>query len=84
MDFVGQEIAWIGMQGPGQGIAHVAIDGQRAAAVDQYAEAPMFSVVSFVARGLSYGPHSISVEVSTERNTRSAGTRIVIDAFDVT
>ena len=84
MDFVGQEIRWIGMHGPGQGVAKVFIDGTRVGTVDQYAEKPAFSVVSFVASNLSYGPHSIAVEVAAERNKRSTGRRITIDAFDIT
>jgi photosystem II stability/assembly factor-like uncharacterized protein len=84
MEFVGQEVRWIGVQGPGQGIANVLIDGNHVAIVDQYARTPAFSVASFVASDLSYGPHCIAVEVCGERNTRSTGRLITIDAFDVT
>jgi photosystem II stability/assembly factor-like uncharacterized protein len=83
IDFVGQEVRWIGMHGPKQGIAKVMIDGKCVATVDQYAETPAYLMVSFVASDLAYGPHSIFVEVSTDRNIQSSGTHIIIDAFDV-
>jgi len=84
LDFVGQEVRWIGMHGPKQGIAKVMIDGKFAATVDQYAQTAALSVVSFIASDLSYGPHLISVEVSPDKNIQSSGTYIIIDAFDVT
>jgi len=83
MEFVGQEASWIGRQGPDQGMAKVLIDGELAAVVDQYAEAPSFSIPSYVAAGLRFGPHTMVVEVIADKNPRSAGTNVIIDAFDI-
>jgi hypothetical protein len=83
MEFVGQEVRWIGMQGPRHGMARVLIDGKFVEVVDQYAATASFSITSFIAAGLSSGPHTIVVEVATERNRRSSGTDVIIDAFDV-
>jgi hypothetical protein len=83
MEFVGEEVCWIGQHGPTQGIAQVIIDGTLAATVDQYAATPAFLMTSFVTSGLSYGPHSIAVEVSTKRNRQASGSDIIINAFDV-
>ena len=84
MDFIGKAIRWIGMQGPTQGMATVRIDGSPVATVDQYAATQTFSTISFEAKDLPLGPHSISIEVRSERNRHSSGRDVTIDAFDVT
>ncbi len=83
MEFVGQEVRWIGRQGPRHGMAQVLIDGMLVTTVDQYAANLSFATVSFEAKELSHGPHTIVVEVTSDRNPRSSGNDIVIDAFDV-
>jgi glucosylceramidase len=84
LHFVGKQVRWIGMRGPRQGVAKVLIDGELVGTVDQYAEIPAFSVTSFVSSNLAPGSHSISVEVTDARRTRSPVGDIVVDAFDVT
>jgi hypothetical protein len=64
-------------------MARVLIDGKFVEVVDQYATTASFSITSFIAAGLSYGPHTILVEIATQRNGRSSGTDVIIDAFDV-
>jgi hypothetical protein len=83
MEFVGHEARWIGKQGPGHGVARLLIDDVLVVTVDQYAATLSFAVVSFVATELSYGPHTIVVEVTSDRNRQSVGNDIIIDAFDV-
>jgi len=64
-------------------MARVRIDDRLVATVDQYRATPSYSATSFTASGLTYGRHSIVVEVSTDRNPQTSGTDIIIDAFDV-
>jgi photosystem II stability/assembly factor-like uncharacterized protein len=82
-EFIGREIRWIGEQGPDHGVARVFIDDKFVTTVDQYAEARSFATVSFETRDLLQGPHTISIHVTSEKNSRSSGNDIVIDAFDV-
>jgi len=83
MNFVGKAVRWIGMLGPSHGMATVRIDGSTVARIDQFAATKTLSTLSFEARDLPRGPHSISIEVSSERNVHSSGRNITIVAFEV-
>jgi hypothetical protein len=82
--FVGSGVKWIGTQGPDRGVASVSIDGKFQTKVDQYREDRKGLVELFSMNGLSHGFHEITITVDGRRNERSSGTRIDIDAFDVT
>jgi hypothetical protein len=82
--FVGSGVKWIGTQGPDRGVASVYIDGKFQTKVDQYREDRKGLVELFSMNGLSHGFHEITIKVDGRRNERSSGTRIDIDAFDVT
>jgi photosystem II stability/assembly factor-like uncharacterized protein len=81
--FVGTGVSWIGTHGPDRGMASVFIDRRFQAMVDQYSENPRLLTESFSQTGLVYGPHTITVKADGSRNEKSLGTRIDIDAFDV-
>jgi photosystem II stability/assembly factor-like uncharacterized protein len=83
MEFVGRGVCWIGRRGPTHGAARVLIDDVVLATVDQYAPTLSFGVVSFAATELPRGPHIITIEVITNRNRRSRGSEIIVDALDV-
>jgi hypothetical protein len=83
MEFVGNDVRWIGKLGPTHGMAQVFIDGMLVTTVDQYAASLSFEAVSFQARELSHGAHVIVIQVTSDRNPQSSGNDIIIDAFDV-
>jgi len=82
--FTGTGIRWVGQRGFANGIARVYLDGVHVADVDSFApiqeefQAAMFSV-----SGLAAGTHTLSIELLGTSHAAAAGTRIVIDAFDV-
>ena len=84
--FTGTSVSWIGYRGPQNGIARVILDGSVVAdSVDTYApteaEAPQTTVRTL--SGLAAGSHTLTIEVTGSKNPASAGTAIVVDAFDV-
>ena len=83
--FTGTSVSWIGFQGPGTGIARVSLDGTVvAASLDTYTpqDAPQETV--FTLSGLSAASHTLTIQVTGQKNPASTGTTIIVDAFDVT
>jgi photosystem II stability/assembly factor-like uncharacterized protein len=83
LQFVGTGISWLGMESNDGGIARVFIDGTYVGDVDQFGPTEISMVRSFSVTDLAYGPHTITVEASGQKNPESAGYRIYVDAFDV-
>lgn len=83
LGFVGTGISWIGTAGSDQGIARVLIDGRPVGEADQFSRKPEIGVTSYAVTGLPYGWHTITIEVTDQKNPASSGQRITIDAFDV-
>jgi len=83
LKFVGNGVKWLGTHGPDRGIASVFLDGVFQAKVDQYSKQKKSLVESFSVSGISYGCHTITINVDGLKNSSSTGERIDIDAFDV-
>ncbi len=83
LSFVGTGIKWIGTSSDSQGLAKVYVDGEFRAEVDQYSISPQVMVDSFSLTGLPQGEHIIRIDVTGNKNSKSNGARIEIDAFDV-
>ena len=81
--FTGTSVRWIGFRGPQTGIAFVFIDGSFAAQVDTYSPTEEVKAVIYSADGLSYGNHTLWIEVTGLKNPASWDSIIVVDAFDV-
>jgi VCBS repeat-containing protein len=83
--FTGTSVSWIGFRGPQTGIARITLDGNVVTdSFDTFSstEAPQSTV--FTMSGLAAGSHTLTIEATGSKNPASAGTSIVIDAFDVT
>jgi hypothetical protein len=83
LKFRGTSIAWSGYRGPDAGIARVTLDGA-ASEVDTYSPKDKVQEVVFTATGLADKAHTLTIEATGRKNDASTGTRIVVDAFDVT
>jgi photosystem II stability/assembly factor-like uncharacterized protein len=83
LNFVGTGIAWIGTKSDDLGIAKVYIDGEYQGDIDQFSNTRETMVEVYSRIDLAYGPHTITIEVTDQKNPRSNGYRIEIDAFDV-
>ena len=82
--FTGTGVSWISMRGPGNGIARVAVDGGAPVDVDTYAATEQLRAVVFSTTNLADGPHTLTVEVTGQRNAASIDSLVFIDAFDIT
>jgi Big-like domain-containing protein len=82
--FTGTGVSWIGLRGPSYGIARVLVDGVLAATVDTYAATEEVQTVVYTAAGLSDGAHTLTVEVTGDRNAASIDSLVIVDAFEVT
>jgi YD repeat-containing protein len=82
--FSGTGVSWIGFNCERCGIARVHLDGAVVATVDTYAPSrPAASGAIYSTTGLAAGNHTLVIEVTGTSNASSAGTFIVVDAFDV-
>jgi hypothetical protein len=84
LKFRGTSVRWSGYRGPDAGIARVQLDGGAVTEVDLYAPLQKFQEVVYTATGLADATHTLTIEVTGQKNDASTGTRIVVDAFDVT
>ena len=83
--FRGTSIAWQSGRGPDFGIATLQLDGGAPTDIDTYSPTPKFQEVLFRANGLADGvDHHLTITASGRKNDASTGTKIVVDAFDVT
>lgn len=80
--FNGTGIKWIVTKANLLGKARVYLDGVNMGLVDLYSPTPKYKVVLAKA-GLTPGNHTITIEVSGQKNPASAGSLIDIDAFEV-
>jgi hypothetical protein len=83
VEFRGTSIRWSGYRGPDAGIARVQLGGV-ATEIDLYAPRQKYQEVVFTATGLADAMHTLTIEATGRKNDASTGTRVVVDAFDVT
>jgi len=84
LTFRGTSITWQGGHGPDGGIAAVQVDGGAVAQVDTFGPTQKFQEVMFAQAGLADATHTLTIQVTGQKNAASTGTKIVVDAFDVT
>ena len=82
--FRGTGIAWVGYRGPDAGIAIVQVDGNPQGQVDLYSPTVSYQPVVYAIAGLADADHSLKIQATGGRNAASSGSRVVVDAFDVT
>ncbi len=81
--FSGGSVTWIGGLRPDTGIARVFIDGVQFAEVDTFSKTEETRVPVFTAAGLAAGSHTLTIEVTGQKNPLSGTATVVVDAFDV-
>lgn len=80
--FTGTGITWVGVMDGWAGLATVYLDGAMKV-VDTYGDPTGYQRAIYSARGLSSGPHTLSIEVTHERGAWTNGSWVWIDAFDI-
>jgi hypothetical protein len=80
--FTGTGISWIGDAAFNRGVARVFLDGN-VSIVDTYSDIRHDQQALFVAKGLTPGLHTITIEVTQMKNVNAEGSGISVDAFDI-
>ena len=80
--FTGTGISWIGVGDPWSGFARVYLD-DTLYRVSTYNNDTRYQQTLFVVRGLASGSHTLSIEVTHERDVNSQGSWVWIDGFDI-
>jgi len=83
LGFTGTGIRVVGARGPQTGIARIYLDGALAAEVDTYSPTERIQDVVYAATGLANASHTVTLEVTGNRNAVSSSPLIVLDAFEV-
>jgi C1A family cysteine protease len=83
--FYGSGISWIGAKGPMFGKADIYLDGVFDSSVDLYNRSENWLVTVYKNRKLASGTgtHTIRIVVSGQKNKKSAGYTVPLDAFEV-
>jgi hypothetical protein len=84
LKFRGTGITWSGYRGPDAGIASVQVDGGQPVTVDTYADKVKVQEAVFTVAGLTDTDHTLTITAKGEKRGASTGTKIFVDAFDVT
>jgi hypothetical protein len=80
--FTGTGITWLGVADGWSGLATLYFDGAMTV-VDSYDANGRYQHPLYTARGLPAGTHTLSIEVTHERDANTEGSWVWIDAFEV-
>ncbi|KOA21343.1 thermophilic serine proteinase precursor [Clostridium homopropionicum DSM 5847] len=80
--FTGTGIKWLYLANQYRGIAKVTIDGV-SENVDTYSSTTQYKKVAYTKDNLTYGQHTIKIEVTSTKNPSALGTHLHVDAFEV-
>jgi hypothetical protein len=83
MAFTGTGVSWIGYMDAWSGIANVSIDNGSPIQVDTYSSSDVAQTKVHSVGGLARGNHTITIEVTGQKNGLSQGSWIWLDAFDI-
>jgi hypothetical protein len=81
-NFVGTDAKWIGYRDQYTGIANVYVDGVLLQQLDGYAPGGQPQAVMYYVTGLSAGPHTLSIEVTGQKNSAATQAWVWVDAFE--
>jgi hypothetical protein len=83
VNFTGSYLAWVAKTAPWYGKAQLKLDGGPAFQVDLYSATTGWKKQVYNTGLLTAGPHTLSIQWLGTKNTRSGGTTISVDAFDI-
>jgi chitodextrinase len=81
--FTGTSVSWIGGRSDETGIARVSVDGSFVAEIDTYSKTKEIQVPLFTAVALSNTNHTLTIEVTGQKNAAATLAFVIVDAFDV-
>lgn len=81
LSFTGSSVKVVSKKGSNCGIADIYLDGVLVASFDCYSPSEIFQVTVYENNSLEYGPHTIRIQVSGNKNPASSSRTIYIDCF---
>jgi chitodextrinase/uncharacterized protein (DUF427 family) len=81
--FSGTSVSWIGGRSFETGIARVSLDGSFVREIDTYSQTAEVQVPMFTAVGLANTSHTLTIEVTGQKNAAATLGFVFVDAFDV-
>src|SRR4029077_14842084 len=84
LTFTGTGVKGIGYHDQWSGIAKVYLDGVLKATIDTYSANALAQAPGYAVSGLSNATHTLAIVVTGQRNIKSIGSWVWVDAFDVT
>jgi hypothetical protein len=81
--FNGTSLTWLSTTCSYCGTAKVTLDGLTPVLVDLYSAARINQKAVYTTGTLSAGNHTVTIQATGQRNARSRGTLVYVDAFDV-
>ena len=81
--FSGTSVSWIGGRSFETGIARVSLDGSFVREIDTYSQTAEVQVPMFTAVGLANTSHTLTIEVTGQKNAAATLAFVFVDAFDV-
>ncbi|HEY2384666.1 MAG TPA: SBBP repeat-containing protein [Terriglobia bacterium] len=80
--FTGTAVKWIGYRDQWSGIANIYIDGALKSQVDTYSASEQAQAVNYATTGLASGTHTITIEVTGNKDASAQSAWVWVDAFD--
>jgi thermitase len=84
INFSGTGLTWITRKFPSSGRARVTLDGGTPVTVDLYSASQLYQQPAWTTGTLAYGPHTVVIAYTGQKNPSATSTYVNIDAVDVT
>ena len=83
LNFTGTKVRFYTHTNAWRGITNIYIDDIKIDAIDTYSQNEIIDVLAFESENLSYGSHTIKIEISGEKNEKSNAAKIAIYRFEI-
>ena len=83
LNFIGNKVRFYSHTNAWRGKANIYIDDIKTGTIDTYSQEEMLDVLAYESEELSYGSHTIKIEISGEKNEKSNAAKIAIYRFEI-
>ena len=83
LNFTGTKVRFYTHTNAWRGITNIYIDDIKIDAIDTYSQEEIMDVLVYESEELSYGSHTIKIEISGEKNEKSNAAKIAIYRFEI-
>ncbi len=80
--FTGSQVRYFGYQRNDLGKVDILLDGKLVHTADCFSDYTGYDTLVYESQELPYGEHTLTIRVTGDKNDRSSGTEIIVDAFE--